>query len=206
MSFNTSFLNILRGLDPLDKEYNDWLMYDLSDHSVDGILKSAPYFLQGVKRPQYLIKTSLDYYVARDTKTNTVYMCYKNIMMLDFDKNDLTIDSLLDNLPKDMSFMIYKTERGYHAFCVSRKFEYRTRETVEFMHNYKDLGIDIDYIRFCYIRGFSVRLNKKFNGENKDNYKYITTTNEQLVDNDLKNLVELHITECKKYKKDLNLN
>ena len=206
MSFNTSFLNILRGLDPLDKEYNDWLMYDLSDHSVDGILKSAPYFLQGVKRPQYLIKTSPDYYVARDTKTNTVYMCYKNIMMLDFDKNDLTIDSLLDNLPKDMSFMIYKTERGYHAFCVSRKFEYRTRETVEFMHNYKDLGIDIDYIRFCYIRGFSVRLNKKFNGENKDNYKYITTTNEQLVDNDLKNLVELHITECKKYKKDLNLN
>jgi len=206
MTFNTSFLNILRGLDPLDKEYNDLLMYDVSNHSVDGILKSAPYFLQGVKRPQYLIKTSPDYYIARDTKTNTVYMCYKNIMMLDFDKNDLTIDSLLDNLPKDMSFMIYKTERGYHAFCVSRKFEYRSRETVEFMHNYKDLGIDIDYIRFCYIRGFSVRLNKKFNGEHKDNYKYITTTNEQLVDNDLKNLVELHITECKKYKKDLNLN
>lgn len=206
MTFSASFLNILRGVDPLDKEYNEFMFYDVSDHSIDGIIKASPYFLQGVKRQQYLIKTHPDYYIARDIKTNTVYMCYKNIMMLDFDKDNLTIDTLLDNLPNDMSFMIYKTERGFHVFCVSRKFDYRTRETVEFMHKYKDLGIDIDYIRFCYIRGFSVRLNKKFNGENKDNYSFIITTNQELVDNNLKKLVELHIKECKKYEKDLNIN
>lgn len=206
MTFHNSFLNILNGLDPLDKEYDDLIVYDVSDNSIDGIIKSAPYFLQGVKRPQRLIKTHDNYYIARDTKTNTVYMCYKNILMLDIDNSSLSLEELITVLPQDMAFMIYKTERGYHCFCVSKIFEYRTRDTVEFMYRFKDLGIDIDYIRYCYIRGFSVRLNKKFYGENKDNYIYIKTTNNNLIDKKLKDLVELHIKECKKYEKDLNLN
>lgn len=206
MTFNTSFLNILKGLDQLDKEYDDFKIYNVDDISINGIINTAPYFLQGVKRPQYLIKTHEDYYIARDLKTNTVYMCYKNILMLDFDNNTLTFESLIGKLPDNMSFMIYKTDRGYHVFCTSHKFDYRTRHTVEFMHKFIDLGIDVNYIRYCYIRGFSVRLNKKFNGKNKENYMYLTTTNQDLVDNNLRELVELHFQECKKYRHDLNMN
>lgn len=210
-SFHNTFLKILNGKDTLEKEYN--IKSSIIDNreiaTVTNIIQTAPYFLQGVKRMQRLISTHRDYYIARDIKTNTVYMCFKNILMLDLDNETLDIETLKKELFKkgeNMSFQIYKTQRGYHAFCISKTFEYRTRETVEFMHQFKYLGVDIDYIRFCYIRGFSVRLNKKFNGENIDNYKFITITNEHLVDNKLKTLVDLHFQECKKYENDLNMN
>lgn len=206
--FHTSFLNIIKGLDPLEKEYNlkTSMVQKKEIATVNNIIQTAPHFLQGVKRPQRLISTHKDYYIARDTKTNTVYMCFKNILMLDFDNEQLDIETLINALPQNMSFKIYKTKRGFHAFCISKKFEYRTKETVEFMYQFKHLGVDIDYIRFCYIRGFSVRLNKKFNGENEVNYIYLTTTNEHLINDELNVLVDLHFQECTKYEKDLNIN
>lgn len=122
--------------------------------------------------------------------------------MLDFD-NIEKYDFLLEE--KDKAFKIYKNNRGIHAFCVSRKFEYRDLETVEYMTKFKDQSI-VNYIRFCYIRGFCVRLNKKFNGEHLDNYKLITTTNSLLVVPELERLVDLHMIKCQDFEHDLNLN
>ena len=201
MLFHHSFLNILKGKDPLETqkyEYTRIFSVDVND-----IIDTASYYLQGVKRQQYLIETDNNYYIARDLKTNTVYMCYKNVMMLDFDTID-DVKFLSDEIEK--SFKIYKTNRGYHAFCVSEIFDYRNKETVEYMLKYKDLGLDTTYIRYCYIRGFCVRLNKKFNETNKDNYTYVTTTNPELVDKNLNDLVDLHILKCKDYNDDYNLN
>lgn len=207
MLFHTSFLQILSGSDPLEQGEGEGLGTPLRSElcSADDIVKTARQYIDGVKRPQSLVETHVDYYIARDLKTNTVYMCYKRVLMLDIDNAELEIDDLLQRLPGDLSFQIYKTAKGYHVFCVSRTFDYRNRETVEFMYSFKDLGVDIDYIRYCYIRGFCVRLNKKFDGEMRDNYMYVTTTNPQLLDVTLKDLVDLHIKKCVDYKSDLNL-
>lgn len=211
--FHRSFLRILNGSDSLQQHYQEQQenqqqhqhQHQYQVESADDIIKTAGYFIKGVKRQQNLIETHPEYYIARDLKTATVYMCYKNILMLDLDNVVLDSNTLQERLPKEMSFQIYKTAKGYHAFCVSRKFEYRNKETVEFMYGFKDLGVDIDYIRYCYIRGFCVRLNKKFDGEKQENYKYITTTNPDKVDATLKTLVDLHIQKCKDYEHDLNI-
>jgi hypothetical protein len=104
-----------------------------------------------------------------------------------------------------MSFKIYKTNKGYHAFCISKLFEYRNKDTLEFMLKFKDLGLDMDYIRFCYIRGFCVRLNKKFN-QTEENYKLYKVTKPELIDKKLEELVDIHFLKCKKYKNDFNIN
>ena len=84
--FHKSFLNILMELDPLEtQEYDSLKIYS---ENVDDIIETSPYYLQGVKREQLLIETANNYYIARDFKTNTIYICYKNILMLDFDNID----------------------------------------------------------------------------------------------------------------------
>lgn len=197
---HTTFLNILKGLDPLEHKKYD--TFDIYSTDSDSIIETAPYYLQGVKREQILIETNKDYYIARDSKTNTVYICYKNILMLDFDNDDVDVLNLLQS-ESDKSFKIYKTKRGYHAFCISQPFEYRNKETVEYMLKFP---VDVDYIRYCYIRGFCTRLNRKFEESNGDLYEYITITNEGLVNKDLEKLVDLHIKKSKKYKNEINMN
>lgn len=213
--FHRSFLRILSGSDPLQHTTEDCGVHDLrgesqihSVNSADDIIRTVGHYIQGVKRPQSLVETHGEYYVARDLKTNTVYMCYKKVLMLDIDNAGLECEELVERLRgihPAVSFQIYKTAKGYHAFCVSKRFNYRSKETVEFMYSFKDLGVDIDYIRYCYIRGFCVRLNKKFDGETSDNYRYVTTTNPELVDATLKELVDLHVQKCADYQHDLNL-
>lgn len=162
-----------------------------------------PYFLQGIKREQFLIETTPDYYISRDGKTNTVYMCFKNVLMLDFDNTTESQLEILNKLP--MSFKIYSTTKGFHAFCISKKFQYRNIGTVEFMLQFKDSGVDIDYIRFCYLRGFCVRLNNKFE-QKGENYKLYKVINPELINPELEKLVDLHFSKCELYKNDLNIN
>jgi hypothetical protein len=204
--FHKSFLTILRDNDELeDQLVNPLKIY--SKHSYD-IINTAGYYLQGVKREQLLIEPALDYYIARDYKTNTVYLCYKNILMLDFDNiSDEEYIDLLQVLSKeDKSFDIYKTSRGYHVFCTSNEFNYRSKEVVDYMLKFIDFKIDINYIRYCYIRGFCVRLNKKFEQGDECNYTYVTTINKFLANKKLEASVDLHLLKCKEYEDDYNLN
>lgn len=200
--FSTSFLKILQNKDPLELNFKVNTS-KIKNTDIESILHTMPYFLQGIKREQYLIKTTPDYYISRDSKTNTVYMCYKNVLMLDFD--DTTEEQLNVLNMEEKSFKIYSTNKGYHAFCISKKFEYRSKETLEFMLKFKDMGVDVDYIRFCYLRGFCVRLNKKFN-QTKDNYKFLKITKPELTNKELEDLVDKHFFECENYKDDINLN
>lgn len=199
--FSTSFLHILQGKDDLEEIQVDTSKISKTD--LESIIHTMPYFLQGIKREQFLIETTPDYYISRDSKTNTVYMCFKEILMLDFDNTTETQLEILDKLP--MSFKIYSTTKGFHAFCISKKFQYRNVDTIEFMLQFKDFGVDIDYIRFCYLRGFCVRLNKKFE-QKSENYKLYKITNKNLINSELEKLVDLHFSNCELYKNDLNIN
>ena len=201
--FSTSFLHILQGKDPLEQDLIKVDTRKINETDIDSIIHTMPYFLQGIKRDQFLIETTQDYYISRDSKTNTVYMCFKNILMLDFDNTSEEQLKNLESLP--LAFKIYRTSKGYHAFCISKKFDYRSKETVEFMLKFKNFGVDIDYIRFCYLRGFCVRLNKKFE-QKGENYTLHKVTNPELINPELEKLVDLHFKKCEIYKNDLNIN
>lgn len=201
--FSTSFLHILQGKDPLEEKLIKVDTRKIGETDLESIIHTMPYFLQGIKREQFLIETTPDYYISRDSKTNTVYMCFKEILMLDFDNTTEIQLNLLETLP--LAFKIYHTSKGYHAFCISKKYEYRSKETLEFMLQFKDSGVDIDYIRFCYLRGFCVRLNKKFE-QKGENYTLYKVTKSELINPELEKLVDLHFKKCKDYKNDLNIN
>ena len=80
-SFHKSFLNILQNKDPLQncETKQKTITYFTINNSED-IIKLAPQLISGVKRDQNLIKTRDDYYVARDSLTNTVYICFKHLL------------------------------------------------------------------------------------------------------------------------------
>ena len=138
--------------DPLQKQTGNLKnQNDKSIESVTDIIRLAPVFIDGVKRNQILIKTHNDYYIARDTLTNTVYICFKDLLTIDIDIDidvkqvddkqidDKEVDDKIDDKRVDdkqvddkkimdhfsklsETFRIYKTSRGYHVYCTSKRF------------------------------------------------------------------------------------
>lgn len=207
--FHQTFLNILMGKDKLEIRYNEIkefvdfkFNFDILPKTCDTVEKIAPYLLQSVKKEQQLIESNVDYYIARDLIDNTVYICFKELMIIDIDEKN--IDEIISHFNKhhiNESFRVYNRMNdcgvsSFHIFLTSRKVEYRNNESVSFMlSNF----CDFYYAIFSYIRGFCVRLNNKFLSSNK--YEYMCTINEYNEDPELVKLVELHETLLEKYSK-----
>jgi hypothetical protein len=209
--FHKSFLCILRGEDALDKLYHQLtdsgvsaMNFDLLEKNADTIERAAPFLLQSIKREQELIETKKDYYVARDVLTNTYYICYKDVLMLDIDRNDvIDIQSRLER-EQDKCFSVYKSRNGYHIFCLSHRFKYRDRQTTEFLLKY---DCDFYYTAYAYIRGFSVRLNRKFTeNENDEMYSFVGYIGDRSkTDKALQKLVDKHLQFAQRYEHTVNL-
>jgi hypothetical protein len=212
--FHRSFLKIMDGGDELEDNYDPNTIqfgdeYD-SPKTSEAIADIAPKLLQGVKREQRLIKTTPLYYVAQDIKTNTVYICYRDVLHIDIDYKsypelrDDDVISHFNDIP-NRTFRIYKSYGGYHVFCTSHRFQYRDLQTVEFMLNNM---CDFYYAAYCYIRGFSVRLSKKFfEDPSTPTYKFLCDVGDaQLVNDDIVKLVDLQYSLSKQYSGVLSLN
>lgn len=163
-------------------------------------------------KPQQLIHDEQDYYIAQDMTTNTFYICYKNLMMIDIDfykeeieENDkisIILNRVEEYVKKSkvkLNFMIYTTRNGVHLFLVNRKCDYKNLDDIKIM---LDLNCDYYYSVYSYIRGWSVRLNRK----KKDNeilYKYIRDVgNTNKKDKHLVKLVNLHINLLEVFKNE----
>lgn len=221
MSFNfhNTFLDILFGKDPLDIIYNDIkdhidfkFNFNVLPKCSETVEKIAPYLLQSMKKEQELIDTNENYYVARDLVDNTIYICFKELMVIDID-GGFNVDKIIKHFSelKEMSFRIYGRKNelnnfcSYHIFCTSKKMEYRNKDTISFMiSNF----CDFYYTVHTYIRGFCVRLNNKFKTQNK--YEYICTLNADRISEqgtinlenpELVELVKLHESLIEKYSK-----
>lgn len=207
-AFNKTFTDILKGDDPLDIIYQECIEngirafnFNILPKTPDTVKKIAPFLLQSMKKEQILIKAKKDYYIAKDTIDNVIYICYKNLLIIDLDNPEKSELEIIEHFKqfKDHSFSIYSSRNGYHVFCVSHKFEYRNLDTVKFMI---DNFCDFYYSVHSYIRGFCVRLNRKFTEEKGEIYKFICTTNENLADSHLLELTNKHYKLSKKYSKD----
>jgi len=216
-SFHHSFLSILRETDPLFErckqleQTNMGLFntnFDMLPKTAKSVVEIAPLLLRKVKRSQTLIDSTVDYYVASDNATNTVYMCYRDVLMIDIDlKNqELGAEQVLDYFDKipNYAFKIFQSARGFHVFCVSQRFHYRDPFVLQFMLSHFS---DFYYTVYAYIRGFSVRLNPKFNDSTvQPIYKELGTVgNHELIDKEVLALVDRHMKLCKKYKYQISI-
>lgn len=171
--------------------------------TLDSIELYKDTFKQMICKPQELIENNKDYYVALDKYTNTVYICYKELLMLDIDlwKNDINL-SLLNESPE--LFDVYKSRNGYHIFCISKKYDYNNIDTIQFMI---DNNSDFFYNFYTYLRGFCVRLNRKQNEYHEliskrlcpFIYKYIGRYGKGKLNTDLEKLVKYHFLLSIKY-------
>ena len=105
-------------------------------------------------------------------------------------------EEILTNLRKyceehpQYRFKVYSTQNGLHAFLVSSSSDYRSEEAIKMM---LDLGSDFFYVVYCYLRGWSVRLNKKKRDTKDELYTYITDIGTAPADEYLLKLVQLHL-------------
>lgn len=192
----TNFYNKLNSLNyndiELNLEYVEYIVknYDLKFETIKYV---STMFVNYTKRPQRILHTNSDYYIGVDMYTNVHYMCYENILMMDID------DSSIDNIENKIksyndSYVIYKTQNGYHVFVLNRRFIHNKKETIEYMVNFKT---DYKYIICSFLRGFSVRLNKKYKDE--ETYKLVGYYNEDKIDSNILTAVNEHIFFSKKF-------
>lgn len=160
-----------------------------------------------VKRDQDLITDMDDYYIARDVASNTVYMCFRDLMVIDIDTDSK--HASLELLGKSNErFLVYETRRGLHAFCVSKKWGYTDCGSALFA---LDLGCDYFYAVYASIRGWCVRLNQKLDEfvTNADDgtrmYTFLGAVGGQPGDEDasLVRLAELHAVIAHRYERGL---
>ena len=146
-----------------------------------------------LNKPQRLIHDDEDYYIACDMHTNTYYVCYKSLMMIDIDyyKNN-NIDNIRSECIRDNSklFRIYKSRNGIHAFLISHSSTYTDPNAINLM---LDLDCDFYYTVYSYLRGWSVRLNRKETDVSDELYNFIEDIGTGKPDERLEKLVNLHI-------------
>lgn len=153
-----------------------------------------------IRNLDYIIKEETDDYIIGEQfnkRTGNKIMdiiAFKNLMVLDYDikgcsektKSEL-LKSIVDRLSVEpYSFRIYETFGGYHVYCTSKIFSYKSHSTYSLM---KRLECDPFYIGFTKYVGFAVRLNRKPNRDEVFIERFVTNINKQLVDKDLERLV-----------------
>ena len=158
-----------------------------------------------IKNLDYIIKTETKDYIIGEqfykTTGNKIMdiIAFKNVMVLDYDlksysettKSEL-LNTIIDILSgTDYSFSVYETYGGYHAYCTSKRFDYRNNSTHSLM---KQLGCDQFYIGFTKYVGFAVRLNRKPNRDESFIEQFVTKINPEFADNKLERLVEFKNT------------
>jgi len=162
-------------------------------------------FSSGVKhtlaKPQRVLHDEDDYYIGIDMYTNTFYVCYKHLLMVDVDfykseDEEVTETDIINRFEKyclenpELRFKLYRSRNGIHGFLVSHKMEYQDIDSISMM---LELGSDFYYTVYTYLRGWSVRLNKKKTDLSDQLYSYIQDVGEGEIDERLEKLVDLHI-------------
>lgn len=149
-----------------------------------------------IKKPQRLIYDDDDYYIACDMLTHTYYICYQSLMMIDLDshKEEINLDYISEYAEKNnLLFRVYASKNGWHLFLINKRMNHRNMNSIKMM---LDLKCDYYYAIYSYIRGWSVRLNKKREDEIDGLYTYVKNIGKGEVDEYLSSLVKVHINLC----------
>lgn len=124
------------------------------------------FVLPSIRKPQHCILSKEEYYVAWDMYTKTKYICYRELMCIDFDVGKESFETkqeiveyvnqhpLLSSLPT----MQVETRNGYHVFLLDKPRQHNDPKMIQFMLQF---NVDPYYAVYCYLRGYSIRVNPK---------------------------------------------
>jgi len=162
----------------------------------------APALTNTIRKPQRLLYDDPDYYVAIDCVTNTYYICYRTLLMIDIDfyKDLSTVDLIVDKFERytqtqqekgrSLLFRLFKSRNGVHGFLISQESSYTDNSALQLE---LELESDFYYIIYSYIRGWSVRLNKKALDTSDVLYEFICDVGTAKPNDHLLKLVDLHL-------------
>jgi hypothetical protein len=182
-------------------------LLDFRERTVAAVKELSVRFASGVVKPQIVLDSQCDYYVARDILTNTVYICFRDLLVMDIDLDKLDGRFEEEDIVSHFAsiaghaFDIYKSRKGYHVFCVSHKYKYNEEETVQLqLENFSDYY----YTVYSYVRGFCVRLNRKMDeyfstGKHKLIYTFVRRVGHGIPLESQIKLVELHLELVKQF-------
>ena len=122
-----------------------------------------------MRRPQQCLYNDNDYYLALDSYSKTYYICYRTLLMIDMDLGkDGGFTEVRDyqkflqeycDKNKDILLDLYKTRNGVHCFVLDKEHNFKSDASLQLM---LDLKCDFYYIVYSSIRGWSVRVNRKY--------------------------------------------
>lgn len=172
----------------------------LAEHgkTIEMIKAMAPSLAGAIRKPQRLLHDDEDYYVAIDSMTDTYYVCYRQLLMIDIDfyKDLSTAGEMVTHFEKycarhpGLRFKLYKSRNGIHAFLVSHRSDYKADGILALQ---LELQSDFYYVVYSYLRGWSVRLNKKTTDIKDQLYEHICDVGDGVADEHLVKLVNLHL-------------
>ena len=182
-------------------------------YTYESILKVVNMMRCAIIKPQRLLTDNDNFYLACDMITNTYYICYRELMMIDIDFYKKSITGVEENNLEDIielfmndvkdnpdnCWSLYKTRGGIHAFLISKKMSYNSKESVDIMIKLK---CDFNYIIYSYLRGWSVRLNRKQKEEKVITDFICQIGNPLKIDRSLVKLVDLHIRLIKVFENE----
>ena len=208
--FFSSFRELLSKIRRNDICSRDFQSYLMRKHpkSPELVKILAELLLCRIIKPQRLLLDHPDYYVAVDMYTHTYYICYRQLLMLDIDfykdGQNRTVDILLQQLEtyannKSLRFTIYRTRNGLHVFIINKTFDYTSDEAMQIM---LEMEVDFNYIIYSYLRGWSVRLNRKQGETSKQLYTYIKDVGAAKSCMDLRKYVKMHIDMCRLFSQE----
>lgn len=183
------------------------LILEEDGQTIETARKLAPSLKLSLGKPQQLIHDDPDYYIACDMLTNTYYICYRTLLMVDIDfyKNSDSdeekakpieqrqneIIQLINEYGMKHKFLfdIYRSRNGVHAFLINHSSNRENDDDLQIM---LDLKCDFFYVVYSCIRGWSVRVNRK-SKESVMEYPFLKRVGKGKPDDHLLNLVKLHI-------------
>jgi hypothetical protein len=106
-----------------------------------------------------IIEDENDYVVGVHIQESLYFISYKDLLVIDYDEFE-RIDILKEfckNNP-EYKFRVVKTNKGYHCFLTSKPMLHNDMESIKLQRI-----LETDHLHMCgtFIRGYSVRLNRK---------------------------------------------
>lgn len=177
------------------KEFREFVL-ESKGKTLETVKLMAPYLIPVLCKPQRLLYDADEYYIAQDTVTNTYYICFKELCMIDIDFHsdvDSHVAKYIEWLNEqceanpEWRLAVFRSRKGLHVFILHTLFPNKD-DMVQFQHKLK---CDFYYSIFTYLRGTSVRLNCK-SKDSQPLYSFICNVGNGREDEIATKLVKLH--------------
>lgn len=167
---------------------------DFDDNQFSLVIAAVQRTMQ-MRNLYQIIDATADYAYGVHVQETLYFISYRNLLMIDYD-NEWDIEHLQAGIEPWMTFRVVKTNRGYHCFLTSKRVPFNSSEAHRVLRKLKS---DIFHAMGAWVRGYSVRVNRKHANDKYEEIQFIGTAPE---DPKLVKLYQLHLELYGKHSTD----